>query len=125
MIVQHDNPVGVVVRGPGLRGGVDDKRAEEPVDALGGEVGVVPVGAVLVSDGEFVPEGSAGGDGAVGDARGAVHEVCAILVLAVPVQGGGVCAGVVHVDDQSVAVVAFEEGTGELVVDYDEGSGDT
>lgn len=98
MVMQHDNPVGVVVHCSDLRGGVDDERAEEPVNALGGEVGVVPVGAVLVSDGEFVPEGGARGDGTVGDARGAVHEVCAILVLAVPVQGGGVCAGVVHVD---------------------------
>lgn len=46
---------------------------------------VVPVGAVLAADSELVAEGGAGGDGAVCDADSAVHPVCAILILAVPV----------------------------------------
>lgn len=98
------------------------QRSKEPIRDLDRDVSVPPKGAALVGEVELVGEGLAGGDGALGDARDAVHPDRVPLVDAVPVNGGALLGHVVvDRDADRVARVGLDEGAGGLAVDLDHG----
>lgn len=120
VVLDHDDSVRgifqLLQRGP-LIFGMNDDGPEKAVRRLGAVVGVVPVGTRLVLDLEFVGECRVGRNGALGDADGAVHGVCAVLIEAVEVDRGGIDGFVLNNDANGVAFVALNQRSGKLVVD--------
>lgn len=94
-----------------------DYRTYQTVCGLHGHMAVVPVGACLATDVETVSEGLSCCNWALRDANRTIHPVRPVLEHPMPMDGRGVRGPVVHVDNEFVALIAFDQGTRKHAVD--------
>lgn len=94
-----------------------DQSTVQSIGVLHQTVAVVPVRTPLTDDLEPIRQLSTRRNGTLGESSNAVHERSAVLVHAVPVDRGSLIDKVLDLDNESVTLIDFEEGSRRLTVD--------